>query len=440
MRWTPLPPRPLRYTGRVLTRVLPSPVFISATQPKCSAAPPISCTSKWRWPMTRAGRLAGDGERLDQQVVERRAVGRAARGTRRSCACSASSAERCDRGSSALMSGTRPWSALSFLPSPARRMRSRMPMRGIEPTGDLLAGIVRSQRGSPARRRRRAGRPCRSVAERVATRRCSMRRHWARRRGAHPRNSRLTGVTRRRPQPSLFGAGEPAVDVTFGSAPAHLARSTSPGSITRPGGCSGGDAVLAALADALRLDAAHRHHVRPACCPSRGSPPAGRSGSASLRSLTAAGAAARPATAWTSATNGRSTPSAATSTDDGCGLRGVARATGSGSRTENPRGGDRQHRCAALVPDAPDARLGERPAGAAPGPAATRPCTGRSATATCSSSAVPASTTGSTACPKTAQHVGPRLSIMFRHHLGRPRTRTRRRRAADRRPGRRLTR
>ena len=34
-----------RYTGSVETRVLPSPVFISAIHPKCSAMPPISWTS-----------------------------------------------------------------------------------------------------------------------------------------------------------------------------------------------------------------------------------------------------------------------------------------------------------------------------------------------------------------------------------------------------------
>ena len=33
------------------------------------------CTSKWRWPMVRCGRLAGDGERLDGDVVEVGAVG-----------------------------------------------------------------------------------------------------------------------------------------------------------------------------------------------------------------------------------------------------------------------------------------------------------------------------------------------------------------------------
>ena len=54
----------------VATSVLPSPVFISATQPKCSAAPPMIWTSKWRWPSVRAAGLAHRGERLGEQVVE----------------------------------------------------------------------------------------------------------------------------------------------------------------------------------------------------------------------------------------------------------------------------------------------------------------------------------------------------------------------------------
>ena len=49
---------PVEVGRQVLTSVLPSPVFISATQPKCSAAPPINCTSKWRWPIDPAGGLA----------------------------------------------------------------------------------------------------------------------------------------------------------------------------------------------------------------------------------------------------------------------------------------------------------------------------------------------------------------------------------------------
>ena len=35
------------------TRVLPSPVLISAMVPRCSTMPPISCTSKWRMFSTR---------------------------------------------------------------------------------------------------------------------------------------------------------------------------------------------------------------------------------------------------------------------------------------------------------------------------------------------------------------------------------------------------
>ncbi len=37
----------------VATRVLPSPVFISAMLPRCSAAPPITWTSKCRLSSTR---------------------------------------------------------------------------------------------------------------------------------------------------------------------------------------------------------------------------------------------------------------------------------------------------------------------------------------------------------------------------------------------------
>ena len=57
------------------TSVLPSPVFISAILPLCSTMPPISCTSKCRMFSTRRPGLAHDGKRLDQQVVERLAVG-----------------------------------------------------------------------------------------------------------------------------------------------------------------------------------------------------------------------------------------------------------------------------------------------------------------------------------------------------------------------------
>ena len=39
--------------GSVAVSVLPSPVFISAIEPSCSTMPPISWTSKWRWPRVR---------------------------------------------------------------------------------------------------------------------------------------------------------------------------------------------------------------------------------------------------------------------------------------------------------------------------------------------------------------------------------------------------
>src|SRR5436309_4236269 len=45
---TPLPVSALRYAGSVATRVLPSPVAISAIVPSCSTMPPISWTSKCR--------------------------------------------------------------------------------------------------------------------------------------------------------------------------------------------------------------------------------------------------------------------------------------------------------------------------------------------------------------------------------------------------------
>src|SRR5919204_1418607 len=45
---TPLPVSALRYAGSVATRVLPSPVAISAIVPLCSTMPPMSWTSKCR--------------------------------------------------------------------------------------------------------------------------------------------------------------------------------------------------------------------------------------------------------------------------------------------------------------------------------------------------------------------------------------------------------
>src|SRR6266850_1642181 len=51
--WTPLPVSALRYAGSVATRVLPSPVAISAILPSWSTMPPMSCTSKCRMPSER---------------------------------------------------------------------------------------------------------------------------------------------------------------------------------------------------------------------------------------------------------------------------------------------------------------------------------------------------------------------------------------------------
>ena len=60
--------------GSVATSVLPSPVFISAMPPRCRTMPPMSCTSKWRIAEHAPARLAADGERLGQEVVERLAL------------------------------------------------------------------------------------------------------------------------------------------------------------------------------------------------------------------------------------------------------------------------------------------------------------------------------------------------------------------------------
>ena len=59
----------------VAVRVLPSPVSISASMPFSIAQPPISCTSKWRWPTAARGRLAHQREALgrERQVAKARA-------------------------------------------------------------------------------------------------------------------------------------------------------------------------------------------------------------------------------------------------------------------------------------------------------------------------------------------------------------------------------
>ncbi len=109
----------------VETSVFPSPVFISATIPRCSAAAPMICTSKCRWPSTRlaasrtvakastwsSSRLSPAALRLRNSVVL----------VARSWSLSASNC-----GSTSLTAATMLWNCLSVLPSPARRTLERI--------------------------------------------------------------------------------------------------------------------------------------------------------------------------------------------------------------------------------------------------------------------------------------------------------------------------
>ena len=76
------------------------------------------------------GGLPDDGEGLDEQLVELLAVVETLAELHRLRLQRASSSSASNSGSSALMSGTRLWSALSFFPSPERRILSKMAMRG----------------------------------------------------------------------------------------------------------------------------------------------------------------------------------------------------------------------------------------------------------------------------------------------------------------------
>ncbi len=92
------------------------------------------------------GGLAGDGERLDQEVVEGGTVVEALAELAGLGLQVVVGQALAVVGSSALMSGTMPCSALSFLPSPARRMRSRMLMR---PTSLPVVPHGRGRLGTP---------------------------------------------------------------------------------------------------------------------------------------------------------------------------------------------------------------------------------------------------------------------------------------------------
>src|SRR3984885_5037251 len=115
--WTPLPVSAVR--------VLPSPVFISEMLPMCSAAPPMTCTSKCRWPMVRraasrtVANASGSSESSDSPSAYRSLY--------------SSVSARSSASLSALMSSSMEltWSAIRLslrrvLPSPARRTLSMM--------------------------------------------------------------------------------------------------------------------------------------------------------------------------------------------------------------------------------------------------------------------------------------------------------------------------
>ena len=122
------------------TSVLPSPVFISAIQPKCSARPPISCTSKWRWPSTR---------QAASRTTAKASTARSSRDSPFSSRslnstvmwASASSLMPCISGSRAPIRGTNSASRLTFLPSPARRTF----------VNTLMEGRSYRSRGGPSR-------------------------------------------------------------------------------------------------------------------------------------------------------------------------------------------------------------------------------------------------------------------------------------------------
>src|SRR5436190_9276840 len=126
MRCTGLPASEFRNTGRVAVRVFPSPVFISAIAPSRRTMPPISCTSKWRWPRVRraasrqsanaSGRRSSSGSPLR------------ARSRRPSASLEISpSSSSSISGSKRLMEATRLSYSLNCRPSPRRSARSISP-------------------------------------------------------------------------------------------------------------------------------------------------------------------------------------------------------------------------------------------------------------------------------------------------------------------------
>src|SRR5215207_6487255 len=99
----------------VAARVLPSPVFISAILPSCKTIPPITCTSKGRMPKVR----------LDASRTTAKASGKMSSSLSRNSsvfARSSASESFSTSGSRAVTASTAFWSALTFRPSPTRKI------------------------------------------------------------------------------------------------------------------------------------------------------------------------------------------------------------------------------------------------------------------------------------------------------------------------------
>src|SRR5918998_1253105 len=110
-----------RYTGMVAARVLPSPVFISAILPSCKTIPPITCTSKGRISKVRldtSRTTAKASCRISSSDAPSSSLSRNSSVFARS----SSSVSFSTSGSSAVTAATPFWSALTFRPSPIRKI------------------------------------------------------------------------------------------------------------------------------------------------------------------------------------------------------------------------------------------------------------------------------------------------------------------------------
>ncbi len=122
------------------TRVLPSPVFISAILPSWSTLPPMSCTSKWRMPSVR----------MLASRTSAKASGRTSSSLRPFWTCSFHSAV--SRGISSVRSAfMRGSSSFTRTTMGARRLSSRsffvpMTLRSIQ--FSIVPSLASSARGS----------------------------------------------------------------------------------------------------------------------------------------------------------------------------------------------------------------------------------------------------------------------------------------------------